>query len=174
MRRLKYAYRQPGRQRLLTAIVISFICVLFLPAAGCGAGGAGQPAFTLDVAEAGQRLYQELEFRDQLEELNPVVVYTLLGIDESHVAAQKNYFGSGATAEEVVVLQAVDQEALQQLRFALEARLETQIDIYADYAPEEVSYLRGAVLEEKDVYIILCVAADADAAARLVGELFAE
>lgn len=151
----------------------AFILILsLLPLAGCGAAGseagAEAPAFAMDVEACGDQLRRELEFRDQLEELEPPVVYALLGVDGGDVAAQKNYFGSGATAEEIIIFQAAGSEAAGRLRLALEARIESQKEIYASYAPNEVAYLRGAVLEQKGDYLVYCVAADGAAAKDLI------
>ena len=159
--------------------VLGLIVSSLLLVGGCGASGTGDDSvvaasFTMDVRNVGDRIRQELTYRDDLEELAPVVVYALLGIDEKDVADQMNYFSSGATAEEIIVFQAVDREALQNLRNALEARIADQKDIYASYAPEEVVYLQNAILEEKGDYLIYCVPADAEAAAKLVNALLAE
>jgi len=163
----------------LAAVLL--MAVLFM-ICGCGQSGGGgasgnataltvAAAFTLDVERAGERLYEELTYRDALEELPAAVVYVLLGIDEGHVSAQKNYFSSGATAEEVIVFQAKDEAALKALRQAVEARIEDQKDVYVSYAPKEVDYLKGAVVEEKGAYLIYCVAEDSAAAAKLIREV---
>ena len=141
---------------------------------GGGSGGARTAEFTLDVDQSGERLYQELSFRDQLEELDAVVVYTLLGIDAADVSEQKNYFSSGATAEEILIFRAVSQEALGRIKAILEARVEDQAELYASYAPEEVGYLKKAVLETKGDYLIFCVPENAEAAAKLIREMFAK
>ena len=137
---------------------------------GCASAGGGQggAAFTMDVESFGEKLYKELQYRDQLEELDPVIVYTLLGIAPEDVAAQKNYFSSGATAEEIIVFKAVDQKAADALKLTIENRIEYQKEIYASYAPEEVNYLKGAVLEQKGEYVVYCVAEDSAAAKSMI------
>ncbi|MCL1805233.1 MAG: DUF4358 domain-containing protein [Clostridiales bacterium] len=158
---------------------ISILMLCLLLCGGCGAGspvaavdggGRQDTAFTMDVGAFGDRLYRELEFRDQLEELEPSVVYALLGVDGGDVAAQKNYFSSGATAEEIILFQGVDAEAAGKLMKALEARLDYQKEVYASYAPEEVNYLKRAILLDKGAYVVFCVAADADAARAVIEE----
>ena len=132
---------------------------------------AREAAFSLDVAAVAERLNQELDYRDRLEELDPGVVYVLLGIREEEVRTLKGYFSSGATAEEIIVLQAAEAESIKTLRAALEDRIAYQKEIYASYAPEEVRYLQGAILLEKGEYLIYCVAADAEKAERLAEQL---
>jgi hypothetical protein len=150
------------------------LCVAFtLVLSACGGGrneGEARPLFILDVAALGERLYTDLEYRDQLEELEPEIVFTLLGINSADVTAQKNYFSSGATAEEIVVLQAPDRAAALRLKEALAARIKDQQEVYASYAPAEVAYLEQAILEDKENYVVYCVPVDAEAAARLIAE----
>ncbi len=135
-----------------------------------GGGNTPGESFALDVAALGEKLYTELEYRDQLEELEPEVVYTMLGIDAADVAAQKNYFSSGATAEEIIVFQATDGAAASRLKDALAARCQDQQDVYASYAPEEVGYLQQSVLVDKENYVVFCVPVDAQAAEKLIKE----
>ena len=44
--------------------------------------------------------------------------------------------------------------------------------IYADYAPDEVPKLEGAFLRTRDKVLVVCVAADPDKAAKLLGPYF--
>jgi len=164
--------------RMVKIMMASVLAVCLLLCGACGSAGedgkAGQePVFTLDVAAAGERLFHELEYRDELAELAPAVVYALLGVDSEDVVTQKNYFSSTATAEEIIVFLAAGQEAAGRLKLALEARIEDQKDLYVSYAPEEVVYLNSAVLEQKGDYLIFCVAADPVAAKKLAGDILA-
>jgi len=138
-------------------------------------GAAGQlDLFALDIAALGARLHEELAFRDKLEELPETVVYTLLGIEPESVAALKCLFSSGATAEEVILLEASNTEAVDVLRKTLETRREEQMKLYASYAPNEVNYLREAVLEVKGLSLFYCVSADSQAAKEWIAAVFAD
>jgi len=167
------------RLRLAYYLTIGLLAAGLLVIGACGSSGGGEnPAqtqeFKLDVEELGEKLFQELSYRDQLEELAPAVVYALLGLDRDDVIEMKNYFSSTATAEEIVVLLAKDGEAVERLKRAFELRIEDQKRLYASYAPEEVDYLNGAVLEVKGDYLVFCVAEDPAAAKQLVSEAIAE
>lgn len=166
--------RKTGRRSKTPAILA--VCLLLISACGSAGspGNEGGGAFSLDVPALGEKLYQELEFRDRLEELDASVVCALLGVEEGDIEAQKNYFSSGATAEEIIVFKAAGSEAADALRQALEARLADQMEIYASYAPEEVGYLKGAVLEDKGEYLVFCVAADSAAAKKLIDDAFSD
>ncbi|MEL7622408.1 MAG: DUF4358 domain-containing protein [Clostridiales bacterium] len=177
--RMKTAVLKKKGRGLFAALALLTTFMVFLAACGSSApAGSGGPAgsnppaqpFTLDVAALGERLHTELEYRDQLEELEPEIVYTMLGIDAADVASQKNYISSGATAEEIIIFQAVDREAAVRLKEALAARCQDQQDVYASYAPEEVGYLQQAVLMDKETYVVFCVPVDGQAAEKLIKE----
>jgi len=166
-------------------LAIALIIICLFSALGCGASGANPSgagaspdtssatSFALDVSAAGKRLRDELEYRDSLEELDATVVYTLLGIDANDVIEQKNYFSSGATAEEIIVFKASGKDALGTLKAVIEARIEDQQNVYVSYAPQEVGYLKNAIIETKDNYLIYCVPVDPEAAAKLAQDIFA-
>jgi len=154
---------------------IGLIMLVLLAVSACGSSGSdGDTPFTMDVAAFGEETFQRLTFRDQMDELAPTVVCMLLGINSDDVLEQKNYFSSVATAEELIVFHAADKEALGTIKAAVEARVADQIELYASYAPEEVSYLKGAVIMEKGDYLVYCVAADSDAAKELIEGLLAD
>ena len=160
-------------------MVAVFISALIFLSGGCGSSASSAPPvaaaeFTIDVRLAGERLYRDLEYRDSLEELDPLIVYTLLGIDPDDVIEIMNYFSSGATAEEIIVLKASGSEALESLKAIIVERIEDQKNVYVSYAPEEVNYLKGAVVEVKGDYLLYCVPADGAAGKKLVGEIIAE
>ena len=164
------------RTRALAVMIL--VTTLFLGAcstSGNTADNGQQPTvFSMDVAQEGDRLYRELDYRDRLEELAPSVVYTLLGIEEGDVLELKNYFSSGATAEEILVIKAKDQDALARLRFLIDTRVQDQMDIYVSYAPEEVEYLKAAVIDSKEDYLVYCVSSSPDKAGELVKDMFAQ
>ena len=167
--------RPSAKAAVKTSLVLILSACLAISLIGCGA--ATQPAaspFSLDVAEAGERLYDGLVFRETLEELPPEILYVLLGIDESDVLGQKNYFSSGATAEEIIVFQGVNAEAAARLEAVLAERIQEQKDIYAAYGPQEVVYLQGAVLLTKGDYVLYCVASGGEEAQALAKEILAD
>jgi len=159
------------------AAVLAVLACLIL-AGACGASKTEAPqgddkveAFVLDVAAAGERLHSELEYRDDLEALDQLIVCALLGLRDSDVDQLSSYFSSGATAEEILVFKAVDEDALKSLRSAVETRVEDQKKVYVSYAPEEIAYLDGAVIVDRDLYLIYCVSADSQKANVLVNEI---
>ena len=63
----------------------------------------------------------------------------------------KVYVSSTATAEEIAVFEAKDSAAASRLETIVNTRVQEQKDIYADYAPLEVSRLEKAVIRKKAI-----------------------
>lgn len=143
---------------LSTALLL--ICLL----AGCG----GNPAPLPDAETLANRLLTEQAFTDELEQLAPEVALSLYQIDGGDVAASVVYTGTGATAEEVAVFEAVDADAAGRIRTAVEARVADQKQSFENYIPTEIPKLQQAVVAGRDTVVVLCVPAESDETARSI------
>ncbi|HIV03393.1 MAG TPA: DUF4358 domain-containing protein [Candidatus Aphodoplasma excrementigallinarum] len=143
---------------LSTALLL--ICLL----TGCGGNQAPLP----DAETLANRLLTEQAFTDELVQLAPEVALALYQIDASDVAASAVYTGTGATAEEVAVFEAVDAEAAGRIRAAAEARVADQKQSFENYIPTEIPKLQQAVVASRDTIVVLCVPAESDETARSI------
>lgn len=66
------------------------------------------------------------------------------------------------SAEEVLVIEVKSEEQLQEVRDAVNDRLESRLNAFDGYAPEQVKLLEEAVLMVRGKYIFLAVSPDAD------------
>ena len=144
----------------LFIIAPMLVCLL----AGC----AGSKAALPDTETLASRLLTEQGFTDELEQLAPEVALALYHIDEADVAACTVYAGTGATAEEVAVFEAVDAEAAGRIRAAAEARIADQKQSFENYIPTEIPKLQQAVVAGRDTMVALCVPAESDETARSI------
>ena len=135
--------------------------VLFLLCA-CGEEAATESK-TINKETLAADLVETLEFRDTLEAVDSGVAGLWYDIEDDVEVVL--YAGSGATAEEVAVLEAPDEEAAAAVLKAAETHVKDQIDAFENYVPEEVPVLEKAVVEQKGKYVIICVTDD-DAVAR--------
>ena len=81
------------------------------------------------------------------------------------------YMSTGATAEELVLLCAADEEEAKTFESAAAKRVEEQKESYRDYIPAEVATLDSAIIRREGKYVLVCVAHDAAAAEELIGEV---
>lgn len=139
------------------------LCLLAaLALTGCGKTTEINPAETV------AQMQEKLTFTDQMAELDKDGACRVYGVDEALVDDCAGLRGSGATAESFSVWKATDTDSAEELEEQLESFLDSWIEGYSDYKPEEVPKLESAVLEQEGKYIILCVSADNEAAEPLI------
>ena len=153
------------KQRLW--IPFALLCATLL-LAGCG----GNETTSLSVSSMADSLYQQATFSDQLEKVDADTVYALYHLDDSIVSEQSVYLSTGATAEEIAVFAAKDADGAKQIEQAMQTRLQTQKNGFADYLPAEMDKLNQAVVVRKDRYVIFCVASDADTVRSVIDSFF--
>lgn len=126
-----------------------------------------EPSFpaTLTV----QTLLDSGAFSEQLEELDPLMLFPLSGEAEDYDGSVL-YYSTGATAETVAVITTPDDELLDAAEESLRNWLDYQIEAERDYRPAEAQKLEHAILEKRGFTILLAVAADWEKAAEVIPE----
>ena len=126
----------------------------------------GEKNKTVDVDQLADELLEQVDFEDELTELDDSMVAALYGIEDAE--EQRVYLSSGATAEEVAVFRFATEEAAQAGMGTLNQRLESRKADFANYMPDEAARLENAVLEQSGCYVALCVSAG-DEARQIIG-----
>ena len=111
----------------------------------------------VDVNQLASELLEQVDFEDELTELDESMVSALYGVEGAQ--EQKVYLSSGATAEEVAVFRFATEEEAQAALAVLEQRLESRRTDFANYMPDEAARLENAVLECSGCCVALCVSA---------------
>ena len=132
--------------------------MLLLTMAGCG----GNKAVEADVEAIADGLKSAVTFKDDLT-TPEITVDQLYGVDAADVVKAKYYTGT-STAEEIAAIEAKDEDAAARIKAALDKHIQEQKEIYADYAPEELTKLGNPVLVSKGKYVVLCVSDENDEA----------
>lgn len=115
----------------------------------------------LDVTAVADALKAQMPFVDTLDAATDSGVertYTALNAED--VKAKVVYTGSGATAEEIAVFEAVDKDAAARVKAAVDKHIEETRESFTDYNPEELNKLKDPVVVTEGVYVILCVSDD--------------
>ncbi|MBP1736159.1 MAG: hypothetical protein H6Q60_40 [Oscillospiraceae bacterium] len=133
---------------------------------GCGEKSAAEP---FDPAETAQALLDSGAFTDQLAQISNQVAVTLYGLDADTLSDDSVvYVSSGASAEELAVLQFTDDSAAESAVSLLKQRVEKQTAACQDYLPDEILKLSSAITEVRGNTAVLVVAADASAAQKVL------
>lgn len=135
-------------------------------------GGGDDKNFAMDGAAVAKALLDGIKFDDALAEVPHAAATAVYGVDSGiNVTA---YMGSGATAEQIAVFEAADDEAAKALTSAMEAYIDRQIESYKGYVPSEVPRLEDAIIRGKGKYVILCVTGDTETAEKIISDAFAK
>ena len=113
------------------------------------------------------QLLEGIAFQDKLEATEKDAALTVLGLEsyEDQIAGCAVYLGTGATAEEVVVLQTGDEKGAKEVHALLkENHLPRLKEDFQDYAPAEVPKIEDAALYSKGKTVALCISPDSEKA----------
>jgi hypothetical protein len=151
----------------ISTAVVSFVLVFAL--AACG-GDDGRNAKEIDMRALAEMLIVGIAFDDQMEIASDDAFYALYAVDsaDDSVADFVLFTSTGATAEEVSVIEARNDESADRvLEFAL-GRIASQKSEFENYAPEEMVKLNDPVLVRSGKYIIMCLSNDSATAKDII------
>ena len=154
-------------KRILSVLAVPLAFCLILTACG-GSGKKPMPA----PDELARTLLDSSVFSDELEAADADIAAYLYGLTETPGVELNSWLSSGATAEEFTLFICADDDALKAVRDSVDARLEFQKRTFSDYAPEEAGKLDKAVVRVRENVVAVCVAADAEKAAKLLAPYF--
>ncbi|MCI8553333.1 MAG: DUF4358 domain-containing protein [Clostridiales bacterium] len=135
--------------------------------------GCGQKETELNVQEAASKLLETVTFQDTLTLLPETRFTTLYNVEEADLKAQAVYISSGATAEEIAVMEAADADAAKRVKAAAERRIAEQKEGFEDYVPAELTKLNNPVLELSGRYVLLCICDQPEQARDTIKKLLA-
>ena len=147
--------------------IIVLTLTLLLSLAACGEKESSRE---LEASALAGSLLKSGAFSVSLDELPASKAASFYGVDKDSVADALLYHAAGTSKEQIVLIKAVDEAAAGTMLNTLKGLVSQWIEADRDYAPEEVPKLEKAVLRQSGAWVVLVVANDPDAAAKLVGE----
>ena len=142
--------------------IISLILalVLMLSLAACGGSKAAEPV-SVDVAalyESYSQYMPDMFYPDEDTLLN------FLGVEASDCAQYKIAIcAEGMRSDEVWLIEAKDQAALENLRTLAQTRIQSKLDETVTYAPDQYVIVEKAQILENGLYLALLISPDVDA-----------
>jgi len=125
----------------------------------------------IDVNELANRLLNELEYEDEMVEIEFDVLDKFYVIDTSAIKSCKVYkSSSGATAEEIAVFEANTANDVDVIKNAVRQRVEDLKFNFKDYIPKELDKIEKAQAAVIGKYVVLFIVNDYDAAKSIVNE----
>jgi len=145
-------------------------CILLAAALISLAGCGGKESTAFDGAALAQELLNRAAFSVSLDELPASKASVFYNVDGSKLVSAVMYHGSGISKEQIAIFEASDEAAAKAMVPVLQDLVAEWIEADRDYAPAEVPKLESAVLRQSGSNVILVVANDGDAAAKIVSK----
>lgn len=142
-----------------------FLAVLAATLLLASCGNSKTPDINIDNLAAD--LVSDVTFVDDLSLIDDSMIGNLYNLQYEDAVL---YLGSGATAEEVAVFACADEAAAKTGLDGAKAHIQSQIDSYESYIPEEVKRLEDALVLQEGKYVITVVTEDRDTAQKVIDQ----
>lgn len=114
----------------------------------------------INIEELATQISQSGSFEDSIAKVDDEIVMEAYGFSNEEINEIVSYQGSGATSEELVILQATDKSQLNSIKDKISNRLTERKEAFESYLPEEVFKIDDHLLDIKGNYVILCISND--------------
>ena len=146
----------------IIALLLAAMTALTLVACG------DKTSATVDAAGLSKALAERVQFDDTMTAVSADDLGFYLELPaKCEVGA---YMSSGATAEEIFVVQCYDKTDAAAVKVSMQSFLDNQKQEMERYKPEEVARLNNAIFATYGTCVVLCVTNDTDSANTVIKE----
>lgn len=149
------------------AAAVTLLMVCFF--AGCQ---GGEQAKDIDVTKLADDLKTQITYQDELSKISDDMFATVYKMDMDSIKTAVAYASSGATAEEIVVVEANSADDVDAIKQALDERVAYLKAGYEDYGPQEVPKIDNAVIKTSGNYAAMCISDDSAKAEEVINSYF--
>ena len=115
----------------------------------------------INIEELADKIATSGAFEDELIKADSEMVIKDYGFTNDEIKELVSYQGSGATSEEIVVLEVNDKRDLNAVKEKINTRIYERKEAFASYLPKEVFKIENNVLKIEGNYVILSISNDA-------------
>ena len=132
--------------------------------------GCGKKTVDFDISALATDLDINITYQDTLEPMGVEMAGMFLNLANVKVTNAAIFEGSGATAEEIIVLECENDEEAKKAEQVLKDRVSEQIESFTDYVPAELTKLNAAVIKVSGKYAVLSVSDTPDEAKKIIDQ----
>ena len=125
---------------------------------------------TINMQELATHLINAQIFEDSLAQIDKDSIIKKWGFDSENIKDMVSYVGTGATAEEILIMEIYDSKDKDKVKKIIEEKIEERKIDFQNYLPKEVFKLENYYLKIKNNYIILCISNDYDKANKVIND----
>ena len=148
---------------IILIIIIIGVCIKFV-------FSDTNTEITLDMPKLAEELINAQIFEDQLNEVDKESIIKKYNLNAEKIKNVDAYVGTGATAEEILIMELLDKKDISETKKIMETQIEERKLDFQDYLPKEVFKLKNYILESKGNYIVLCISNDSDKAKEIINK----
>ena len=116
----------------------------------------------INIEKLSEEIFKSESFEDELIKVDSEMVMNNYGFTNEEIKQLISYQGSGATSEEILVLEVNDKSKLNNIKEKINVRLAERKEVFESYLPKEVYKIDNNILSIKGNYVILCVSNDSN------------
>lgn len=124
----------------------------------------------INIQDLANRIVGSASFEDQLAQADSEMVMNDYTFTSDEINDLVSYQGSGATSEELVILQVKDKSKINSVKEKINTRLSERREAFGSYLPKEVEKIDNNILRVEGNYIILCIANDTNTVNKIINE----
>lgn len=116
----------------------------------------------INMEELSTEILESGAFSDSLAKVDNEIVMNDYSFTNDEIKEIISYQGSGATSEEILLIELNDKSFLNSVKNKINTRLDERKEAFNSYLPEEVFKIENNLLEIKGNYVILCISNDSN------------
>lgn len=114
----------------------------------------------INIEDLASKIVETNAFEDKLEKVDCEMIMENYNFSSDEIEKLVSYQGSGASSEEIVILQVKDKSKLDSVKEKINTRLQERKEAFESYLPKEVGKIENNILIVKGNYVILCISND--------------
>lgn len=114
----------------------------------------------INIEDLASKIAETNAFEDKLEKVDSKMIMENYNFSSDEIEKLVSYQGSGASSEEIVILQVKDKSKLDSVKEKINTRLQERKEAFESYLPKEVGKIENNILIVKGNYVILCISND--------------
>ena len=124
----------------------------------------------IDIQKLGEELANSQIFEDSLSIIDKDIAIKKYSLDNKKINDMIAYEGSGATAEEIVIIKLNNKNDKTEIKEIIKTKIQERKLDFENYLPKEVFKLDNYILDSKGNYIILCISNDFNRAKEIIAK----
>ena len=146
-------------KKILTIVILVIVLVVIIGVVFWSSSKNKNVQINID--ELADKIATSGAFEDELIKADSEMVIKDYGFTNDEIKELVSYQGSGATSEEIVVLQVNEKSNLNTVKEKINTRIDERKEAFASYLPKEVFKIENNVLKIQGNYVMLCISSDA-------------